>query len=156
VWGSSYAIAQTYERFGLYASLVWHTQGRWSIHAGVGVMAGVLANVRTTIQYDEYSGVRSAEVAQGSSPYYNPYAYGSSGMGDYSSSIETLQRGTGWWTSLYAPLGLDFRFGRSGDFWTRVHAFMELRPQLLVQHTADLGTGTSFGNQGLFGLRFRL
>jgi len=155
VWGSSYTIAQTCERFGLDAALVWHTQGRWSIHAGMGIMAGVLANVRTTIQYEEFSGVSAASTSSSSGNYYH-YAYGYHGTGDYSSSSETLQRGTGWWTSLYTPLGLDFRFGRTGDFWTRVHAFMEMRPQLVMQHTADLGTATSFGAQSLFGLRFRL
>lgn len=153
VWGSSYYIAQTYERLGLDAALVWHTQGRWSIHAGAGLMAGVLANMRTTIQYDEFSSVTAVSTNSSSG---STYAYGYYGMGDYSSSTETLQRGTGWWTSLYIPLGLDFRFGRTGDFWTHVHAFMELRPQLVVQHTADLGTRTSFGTQSLFGFRFRL
>lgn len=155
VWGSSYYVAQTYERFGLDAALVWHTQGRWSIHAGAGLMAGALANVQTIIQFDEFSGVTAAST-NSSSGSSSSYAYGYYGMGDHSSSTETLQRGTGWWTSLYIPLGLDFRFGRTGDFWTRVHAFMELRPQLVVQHANDLGTNTSFGIQNLFGLRFRL
>lgn len=152
---SNFYIAQTYERFGLDAALVWHTQGRWGIHAGVGLMAGVLANVRTIIQYNEFNGLSAAGTST-SSGSYSPYAYGYYGTGDHRSFTETLNRGTGWWTSLYTPVGLDFRFGRTGDFWTRVHAFMELRPQLVVQHTDDLGTITSFGIQNLFGLRFRL
>jgi hypothetical protein len=151
IWRSSYYVAQMYERFGLDAALVWHTQGRWSIHAGVGLMAGVLANVQTFIEYNEFSGVSST-----SSGGHSPNASGHYGTGDLQYVTETLQRGTGWWTSLYTPLGLDFRFGRVGDFWTRVHAFMELRPQLVVQHTDDLGTNTTFGIQNLFGLRFRL
>jgi hypothetical protein len=118
-------------------------------------MAGALANVQTTIQYEEYSGVSAPSTSSSSGSSF-PYAYGYFGTGDHTYSTETLDRGTGWWTSLYTPLGLDFRFGRTGDFWTRMHAFAELRPQLVVQHTDDLGTNTSFGIQNLIGLRFRL
>ncbi len=144
---STYAVDYSAERFGLNASLIWRTQGRWSVYGGIGLAGGLLMNARTEVYHSLYDSVDGAAYGQGEG-----YANRTKSTG----GSETYRNGTGWWVSQYAPIGIDFRIARQSPFWSRAHLFYELRPQLLFQGTPELGTDTSFGFQSVFGVRFTL
>ena len=147
---STYWINSSSERFGLNSSLLWRTSGRWSIYGGVGIAGGLLVNARTEVWHDLYSGV-SGQVDQ----YANaPYGYGPSH--GYAATGENFRNGTGWWLAFYTPVGLDFQIARTSPFWSRVHLFTEVRPQVAFQGSPELGTSTGFGVQSVFGVRFRI
>jgi len=148
VHSSTYLVEYSAERFGLSTSLVWRTKGRWSIYGGVGLAGGLLMNARTEVYHSTYDGVDDPNNNRPSDVYYGRY----SGNG----GTETFRNGTGWWLSLNTPLGLDFQVARRSAFWSRVHLYDELRPQLLFQGTPELGTGTNFGVQSVFGVRLKL
>lgn len=148
VHSSTYLVEYSAERFGLSTSLVWRTKGRWSIYGGVGLAGGLLMNARTEVYHSTYDGVDDPNNNRPSDVHDGRY----SGNG----GTETFRNGTGWWLSLNTPLGLDFQVARRSAFWSRVHLYDELRPQLLFQGTPELGTGTNFGVQAVFGVRLKL
>ncbi|MBK8612608.1 MAG: hypothetical protein IPN85_03810 [Flavobacteriales bacterium] len=148
VHSSTYLVEYSAERFGLSTSLVWRTKGRWSIYGGVGLAGGLLMNARTEVYHSTYDGVDDPNNNRPSDVHDGRY----SGNG----GTETFRNGTGWWLSLNTPLGLDFQVARRSAFWSRVHLYDELRPQLLFQGTPELGTGTNFGVQSVFGVRLKL
>lgn len=144
---STYWIDHSSERFGLDASLVWTTTGRWSVFGGAGFCGGALLNARTEVYHTRMDGVEGAP-----GPYVSPdhgRAYANSGT-------ESFRNGDGWWLALYAPLGVDFRIARKGEFWSRMHLRYELRPQLAMEGLPELGSTTSFGSQMIFGARLEL
>ena len=148
VHSSAYLVDYSAERFGLNTSLIWRTKGRWSIYGGVGAAGGLLMNARTDIYHSIYN---SVDGMAGNLPNEGNYT-GYSGNG----GTESFRNGTGWWLSLYTPIGVDFQIAKRSVFWSRAHLFYELRPQLLFQGTPELGTVTNFGVQSVFGLRFTL
>ncbi len=143
---STYGVRYSAERFGLSTSLTWRTKGRrWSVYGGVGLGGGVLLNARTEVSHSTQDLIEGGYFAQ------------QDGRGRYGTyASETFRNGTGWWCGLWTPVGLDFRIARRGDFWSRMHLYYELRPQLLFQGTPELGTHTGFGLQSVFGARFEL
>lgn len=143
---STYAVQYSAERFGLNASLTWRTKGRWSVYGGVGLAGGLLMNARTEVYRSIFDSVDGPSSGPGEG-FYGRYNNAAS---------ESFRNGTGWWVSLYAPIGLDFRIARKGEFWGRMHLYTEFRPQLVFQGTPELGTGTSFGMQTAFGVRYTL
>lgn len=143
---STYAVEYSAERFGLNASLTWRTNGRWSIYGGVGLAGGLLMNARTDVYRSIFDSVDGPSPGPGDG-FYGRYNSGAS---------ESFRNGSGWWVSLYAPIGLDFRIARKGELWGRLYLYTELRPQLVFQGMPELGTGTSFGIQNILGLRFAL
>lgn len=144
---STYAVDYSAERFGLNASMIWRTKGRWSVYGGVGLAGGLLMNARTDVHRSIYDNVDGPAYSQGDGFYSSPFANG---------GAESYRNGTGWWVSVNTPVGLDFQIARHSPFWSRTHLFFELRPQLVFQGTPELGTGTSFGLQTVFGVRFTL
>lgn len=144
---STYWIDHSAERFGLNASLVWRTRGRWSVYGGFGLAGGISLNARTELSYSEYSRLEGQYANQ----YGDPF-------NDYPSTMprETFRNGTGWWLATSAPFGLDFRMARRSEFWRRMHLYMEWSPQLLIQSSPELGTRTGFGMRTAFGLRFEV
>ena len=146
---STYWVDHYGERFGLNASLIWRTQGRWSLFGGVGSVGGLILNSRTDVSKAVYEGVENA-TTNGTTGYEHTGAFGRN------DAQESFRNGTGWWFAGQIPLGLDFQISRGGSFWNRVHLYYELRPQLLLQHTPELGTYSSFSLQSLFGARLKL
>lgn len=136
------------ERIGVNASLTWRTHGRWSVYGGFGIAGGPVLNARTELRRNATSGVepRSSSDNDG---YFGYYSYAAD-------DVETFRNGAGWWVSTYLPLGLDLQIARSGTFFSRLHLFYEVRPQMVFHGSAELGSTTSFGAQSLFGLRLKL
>ncbi|MCC7502880.1 MAG: hypothetical protein IT229_10145 [Flavobacteriales bacterium] len=148
VHNSTYLVECSAERFGLSTSLVWRTKGRWSIYGGVGFAGGLLMNARTEVYHSTFDGVDDPNSSRPNDVHDGRYA-GNGGS-------ETFRNGTGWWLSLNTPIGLDFQVARRSAFWSRVHLYDELRPQLLFQGTPELGTATNLGLQSVFGVRLKL
>jgi len=144
IWVDRYA-----ERFGINASLIWRTKGRWSLFGGVGAVGGPILNARTDVSKAVYNGVENA-TTNGSN------GYGYSGAFGRNDGQESYRNGTGWWFAGQIPLGLDLQIARRGLFWSQLHLYYELRPQFLLQNAPELGTYSSFGIQSLFGVRLTL
>lgn len=137
------------ERFGVNASLIWRTQGRWSLYGGVGLAGGPVLNARTQVRARVKGGVEPNEPTEGDAYYGFDGFWGND-------DVETFRNGTGWWVSTYLPLGLDFQLARTGTFFSRLHVYYELRPQMVFQGSPELGSSTAFGVQTLFGLRLKI
>ncbi len=135
------------ERIGVSASLIWRTQGRWSLYGGVGVAGGPTLNARSEVRSDETRSTEIRDFTQGE-------VYGS----DFNASddVELFRNGNGWWLATYLPIGLDFQLARTGTFFSRLHLFYEIRPQMVFQGSPELGSNSAFGMQTVFGLRLRL
>lgn len=146
---SNYWIRRSAERFGLNASLIWRTDARWSFFGGVGLAGGLAMNAGTSVTHDTYEGIDGP----GSSYENGHYSNGGYGNRD---NLEVFRNGTGWWLSMYTPIGLDFQIARRNAFWNRLHLYYEVRPQLIMQGSPELGTYTDFGMQSLFGARLKL
>ena len=146
---STYWVDRYAERFGVNASLIWRTQGRWSLFGGVGFVGGPVLNARTDVSKAVHEGVESA-TTNGSGGYDHSGAFGRN------DAQESFRNGTGWWFAGQIPLGLDFQIARRGSFWSQLHLYYELRPQLLLQNAPELGTYSSFSIQSLFGVRLKL
>jgi opacity protein-like surface antigen len=146
---STYWIDHSAERLGINASLIWRTQGRWSLFGGVGVVGGVVMNSRTDVSKTVWTGVEG--------PMTNWYsAYGVPAAFGRNSPLESYRNGTGWWCAGQIPFGIDLQIARNNAFWNKMHLFYELRPQLLLQHLPELGTYSAFSLQSLIGVRLKL
>ncbi|HRH69436.1 MAG TPA: hypothetical protein PLB89_08030 [Flavobacteriales bacterium] len=146
---SSYWIEHSAERFGLNASLIWRTQARWSFFGGCGLAGGPAMNAGTYVRHTLVDRI------DGPGANYEGGQY-SQGYSAYTNGTEFFRNGTGWWLSMYTPIGLDFQIARYNAFWNRLHLYYEVRPQLLVQNSPELGTYTDFGIQSLFGARLKI
>lgn len=145
---SEYRLRYSAERLGFNGSLVWRSNGRWSLYGGVGIMGGVLMNARTTVSHEAYA------YSDGGTRY--PWYSGDHRTGDASRERESFRNGTGWWFGAYIPLGLGWRVATVNTFWRRVHFCYELRPQILVQEVPELPSATGVGIQALFLARVEL
>ena len=141
VFRSTTNVNYSAERFGLNASLIWRSKGRWSVYGGIGIAGGWLMNARTQVYHYTSSNVSGPVVGEPNGGYF-------------SSVSEQYRNGNGWWLSVYAPIGLDFQITKRNPFWKRMHLYYEFRPQMLFQGTPELGTNTTFGGQSVFGARF--
>ncbi len=146
---SNYWIHRSAERFGLNLSMIWRTDARWSFFGGAGLAGGPAMNAGTSVTHDTYEGIDGP----GSNYENGHYSHGGYGNQD---GLEVFRNGTGWWLSMYTPIGLDFQIARRNAFWNRLHLYYEVRPQLIVQGSPELGSYTDFGIQSLFGARLKL
>lgn len=147
VYQSDYRILRSGERFGLNASIIWRTNGRWSLFGGAGLAGGPTMNMRTRIRHQVMHWVDGPDVG------YDNYP---TNWRENEDNEELFRNGTGWWSSFYVPIGLDFQLARRNSFWNRLHLYYEVRPQLMVQGSPELGTYTDLGVQTLFGARLKL
>jgi len=139
------------ERMGVSASLIWRTRGRWSLYGGVGFAGGPLLNARTEVRWTVSNTVEPHRDTADEEPYF-----GFNGEDGTDEVLEAYRNGNGWWLATNLPIGLDFQLARRGLFFSRLHLFNEVRPQMVVQGTRESGTSSSFGAQSVFGLRLCL
>lgn len=94
----------------------------WSLFGGIGARGMVGFNGRTSVQYHVSKGTEQQR--QGQDGYFDYYR-------DFDNDTfeeETFVGGTSFGGALYLPLGIDVRFGKTNDFWKRIHLFTEFRP----------------------------
>lgn len=140
---SSYDMVFSGERLGVDVSLIFRLEGRsrWHLYGGAGFGMGATLNATTRLEH-------RIEV-QVDHP-------GTSSSWSESATTERYQAASGAWVALALPVGLGFRLARKGDFLSRMDLFLESRPTTLWRGLGPLGTRTTFGAQGFFGLRVRL
>lgn len=116
---------QTAEHISLDASLIFSTnaEARWSFYGGIGGTIGMAINVGTMISYYE--------------TYQTPLGLQ---QVNYSFTSEHEEyRNSGYLvSSVYSPLGIDFRIGQKREFLKMVHLFYEFRPTVFVASIPEL------------------
>jgi len=139
-----YNMAHRAERVGLDASLIFRTSGRsrWTLHGGGGLGFGMRVNTRTTIDLEETVSVN-----------YPGSQWRSEVIGSRS---EVVDNSNGFWLAFQAPVGVGYRLAKQGNFLRLMDLYLEFRPGMLLQGSAELGTRATFGSQTFFGLRVRL
>ncbi len=146
----SYFMSHNSDQVRLDISLLFRSnpKARWQFFAGVGLTAGGSLNANTTINYNVYNDVYSADRLYNDNPYYYPYSNSNSNYLN-----EYFRNGFDLGFSLNAPLGIDFRMGKKRDFWKKLHLFYEVRPGIAVSNIGDLGTFANTSVQQGLGLK---
>lgn len=131
---------QTAELFGLDLSLIYRTdpEARWSLYGGLGLNFSFAFNVFTNLNYGSWSTV----------PSYNGE---SSSIGEY--LYEQYRNESFLASTLYLPMGLDFRIGKRREFWNRIHLIYELKPAMSLASIPEYGNITQFNFTHGLGLR---
>jgi hypothetical protein len=131
-------------------SHIWSTglNNRFQLYTGIGMNAGVNISPRTEIYSNRWS---SSEVLD-----TNGQMISTSGTfnSNYDFERETFRNKTGWSTSMYIPLGMDFRVGQKREFLKNLHFFSELRPSLNAVHVPETRTYIFPIVQGSMGMRW--
>ncbi len=121
------------------ASLIFRTKpaARWSIYGGIGVNVGLAFNGFLNIEYhDEH--------------------YASSGNYDQSNwthEQERFNQKTHVASTVYIPMGLDFRLGKKHEFMNRLHLFAEARPSMTITTIPTIKTQLTPNITSSLGLR---
>ncbi len=108
---------------------------RWSFYGGIGLQAGILFNQELQLTRTE--------------------TFSETGI-THEMDVELEQRNyrmnTGFSSTVYLPLGIDFRIGKKRPLWQQVHLVYELRPSLSFQTMSSVSV-VSPGVTQHFGLR---
>jgi len=150
VKNTSYRIQHSRQQFRLEASLIYRTnpERRWSFHAGVGAAASFSLNSNTDIAYNfsNYTQERNGELSKYDVPFY------SSGYSKY----ESFKNKNVMSYALFAPIGLDFRVGKSHSVWSKIHIVYEVRPSMYFTKTEKTIRASQLNVQQNIGLRLVL
>ncbi len=132
-------------------SMIFRTTGvsRWSLYGGVGLRANYSFNGYTSVNYNVQRGTE-----QERQDYNGYYGYGT----DYETvegENEIFKSNSGsFGAAVYVPLGADVRFGKTSEFWKKIHLFGELRPGIDFSNIPNYGSTTQGFIQ--FGLGVRV
>jgi len=121
------------------ASLIFRTKpaARWSIYGGIGVNVGMAFNGFLTVEYhDEH---------YASSGNYN--------QSNWTHEQERFTQKTHVASTVYIPMGLDFRLGKKSVFMNRLHLFAEARPSMTITSIPSLKTQLTPNITSSLGLR---
>lgn len=121
------------------ASLIFRTKpaARWSIYGGVGLNFGMAFNSFLDVSFDDEH-------------------YASSGNYDqsnWSHEQERFAQKSHVASTIYIPMGLDFRLGKKSEFLNRLHLFLETRPSMTITSIPSLKTQLTPNITSSFGLR---
>ncbi len=120
-------------------SMIFRTAGtsRWSLYGGVGVRANYSFNGYTSVNYYVQRGTE-----QERQDYKGYYGYGADyEMGENENEI-FKSNASSFGGAVYVPLGADVRFGKTSEFWRKIHLFGELRPGIDFSNIPDYGSVT--------------
>ncbi len=118
---------------------------RWNLYGGIGLTFGISINAHTTITENLYSSNQVTGT-------YN-YSYQSISNNPKTEIFNNKKSLNG---SVYIPLGIDFRLGRSKEPWSKTHLYIELRPSLEFINIPELKTYIYDAVQASFGFRVRI
>jgi len=141
-----YGIDYTTEQLRLDASMIFRLkpEARWSLYAGVGLMAGLSINSSTDIYYNEYFRLVSR--------YPDGYSQNYGRSSTIETQSESFKNKTNMGFTIHVPMGVDFRIGKKG-FWNQMHLFYELRRGINMTSIPELRTYTNASSQHGIGLR---
>jgi hypothetical protein len=131
-------------------SMIFRTTGvsRWSLYGGVGVRANYSFNGYTSVNYYEQKGTE-----QERQDFNGYYGYGLDFEDSQSENEVFRSNESSFGGAVYVPLGVDVRFGKTSDFWTKIHLFGEVRPGLDFSNIPTYGSVTQGFLQFGLGLR---
>lgn len=140
VHSENYFMDYRSQQLRIESSLIYRTnvEKRWSVYAGIGASLGLSYNAHTHISYSTSDYISST---------YSNYS------GNYSTATEHYRNKTNISTSLFVPMGVDFRIGKNKEFWKRLHLYYEMKPSLSFLSVPELRTFTSVNMINSFGLK---
>ena len=144
VHSEKYGMRYSSQQLSLDLSLIFRTnpEARWSLYAGIGIIAGISINSNTDIYYsNSYSIDSYFETGNAPFGYRNSHSEYNHSRSEYIS--ESFQNKNNTIFGAYLPLGVDFRIGNKKDFWKRIHLFYEARPSINMTTIPELRTYTN-------------
>lgn len=108
------------------------------IYAGFGLLAGLSYNSKFYTIYSEGNSV----VSSSSPPNY------------YIKNSENIKTKNKFISTLYVPIGFDFKLAKKNDFWKLIHLFAEIRPAMTLQNVARNKTVFKLSSNSNVGIRF--
>jgi hypothetical protein len=149
IYGRNYFMNYSANQLRFDASLIFRTssESRWNLFAGLGFSVGFSLNAFTEVFFSENSRLEL------DLDDFNPPIWQSTNL----QFVTERHNNRGFWaTSVFIPVGVDFRMGQQHSFWGNVHLFYELRPSLNFISIPELRTLTLAGAQHGFGLRYNI
>lgn len=139
VYSQTYFLNQRLEQLKVDAALIFRSDDkyRFSLHTGIGVMAGMTVRSVIDIVYEES---RNA-------------TYGNYSNDSYSRETESFTSKSGFAGSVYLPFGMNLRLGKKSEFWKHVNLYMETRSSINFISIPELKTYTTFGFSNSLGLK---
>ncbi len=146
LYNEYYTMYYNTEQIGLNSNLIfrYNPEGRWSLYAGVGVMASLSIRAETQVEYFDNARIEYTLSNQSVGTQYFFISF--------SEKEEVHKNKMNVFAMAYVPLGVDFRLGKNNEFWKRIHLIMEMQPGIAVYNFPELDsffTGTFNGNMGL-------
>ncbi len=125
-------------------SLIFRTnaKARWNIYAGAGISGGISLNNEVRIHHTTRFSIEEN----------NSFWKGFPGEREE----ENFRAKTNYRTSVYIPLGVDFRIGKKRIFWKPIHLFFEARPGINFLMIPDVTTFRLWYIQNSLGFRIKL
>ena len=135
-----YSMTNLSKQLRLDAALIFRTNesARWSLYAGVGASLGYTIESTTRIDYtiENMDRPKSKENTIDSR------------------QTEIFENKNYLTSSIYAPLGIDFRIGKKREFWKHLHLTYELKPSINFVAIPEIKTVTVVGMVSTGGLRY--
>lgn len=138
----NYFMSYGSQQLRIETSLLYRTnpEKRWSLYAGIGMSLGISLNAQTRINYNTYSFVSGLS---------NNNSY----LNNYEEIHEKIVNKTNITSSVFVPMGVDFRIGKNREFWKKIHLYYEMKPTLSFASIPELTTLTSINLSSCLGLK---
>ena len=135
-----YSMTNLSKQLRLDASLIFRSNeaARWSLYAGVGASLGYTIESTTRVDYT----VESIDLQK------------NNGNTIASRQTEIFENKNYLTSTIYAPLGIDFRIGKKREFWKHLHLTYELKPSINFVAIPEIKTFTIVGLVSTGGLRY--
>lgn len=139
IYSQTYFMNQKLEQLKVDAALLFRSNDdyRFSLHSGIGVMAGMTVRSVVDIIYEES---RSA-------------TYGNNSNDSWNRQTENFTGKSGFAGAVYVPFGLNLRLGKKSEFWKHVNLYMESRSAINFISVPELRTYTTFSFSNSLGLK---
>lgn len=144
VHSENYGMHYSSQQLCLDLSLLFRTdpEARWSLYAGIGMIAGISINSITEVYYRNSYSIDSY-FETGSEPFGGRNSHSGYDHSRSEHGSEIFQNKNNTIFGAYLPLGVDFRIGQNRDFWKRIHLFYEARPSINMTSIPELRTFTN-------------
>ena len=148
---SFYRMYYASDQLRLDGSIIFRTnpEARWSLFTGIGFNVGFSINSNTEIYSTKFNDTEiRREVGS------RTFSSFSSNYSENNGKSERFINKTNIAFSTFIPMGIDFRIGKTSEFWKRIHLFYEARPGINVTLIPELHTITNVSLQQGIGLKF--
>ena len=131
-------------------SLIFRTKpsARWGVYGGIGINAGFAVRAYTEVRYFEWHGVQST---------YNDtqtMLSNNSVAGENTGNPQRYRNKSMAASSVYVPMGIDYRVANHNNFWKNMHLFVEGRFFANLSGIDHIGNDVNIGFMGGWGMRY--